>query len=214
VSVRRLLLHALRVRLCLSGIFPLQSFRRSSRLRAFPLPILRMECPNDFWSATAWKHPDAGFQRINDRLLAAGPDDFLHLFEDETGRVSEVAERIVELADGTRTNEQIVDALCREFDVAPERCRADTASFIRLLMGSSLPRWTGAISSRLAFQSTSRRWLRTPPAAPSRSRMRSSSFARMVPLTFRLDPALSLTVPEWSSPERLSHLAPTCCESR
>ena len=97
-----------------------------------------MECPNDFWSATVWKHPDAGFQRINDRLLAAGPDDFLHLFEDEAGHVSEVAERIVELADGTRTNQQIVDELCREFDVAPERCRADTASFIRLLIERQL----------------------------------------------------------------------------
>lgn len=93
-----------------------------------------MKFTDNFWSATASRHPDAGFQRVNDRLLAAGPDDFLHVFEDEEGHVSEVAERIVELADGTRTNAQIADALCREFDVAPERCRVDAASFIQLLI--------------------------------------------------------------------------------
>lgn len=97
-----------------------------------------MEFTDQFWSATASKHPDAGFQRINDRLLAAGPDDYLHLFEDEDGTVSPVGERIVELADGTRTNAQIAEAICREFDVAPERCRADTASFIHVLIERNL----------------------------------------------------------------------------
>jgi hypothetical protein len=89
---------------------------------------------NEFWAAIAAPHPDAGFQRVDDRLLAAGPDDFLHTFEDESGAASEVAERIVELADGTRTNAQIADALCSEFEVEPDRCRADTARFIQLLI--------------------------------------------------------------------------------
>ncbi len=83
-------------------------------------------------------HPHAGFQRVNDRLLAAGPDDFLHVFEDESGIASEVAERIIDLADGTRTNSQLVEVLCREFDVEPDRCRADAAQFIHLLIDRHL----------------------------------------------------------------------------
>lgn len=90
--------------------------------------------PDDLLTATLKLHPDAGVQRVGDRLLAAGPDDFLHVFEDEMGEISEVAERIVELADGSRTVEQIADALCREFDVERDRCLADTRSFLHLLM--------------------------------------------------------------------------------
>ena len=48
-------------------------------------------------------HPDAGVQRVGDRMLAVGPDDTLHTFEDEGGEVSEVAERILALVDGRRT---------------------------------------------------------------------------------------------------------------
>jgi hypothetical protein len=79
-------------------------------------------------------HPEAGVQRVGGRLLAAGPDEFLHTFEDARGQVSEVAERIVELVDGRRTVAAIIAVLCDEFDVEPEACRADTVAFVRLLV--------------------------------------------------------------------------------
>ena len=67
-------------------------------------------------------------------MLAVGPDDTLHTFEDEGGEVSEVAERILELVDGGRTVGDIVAVLCEEFEVEPTRCREDTVSFVRLLV--------------------------------------------------------------------------------
>jgi Coenzyme PQQ synthesis protein D (PqqD) len=67
-------------------------------------------------------------------LMAAGPDNLLHTFEDEQGQVSEVAERIVELVDGRRTVADIVAVLCEEFEVEPEACRADTVAFVSLLV--------------------------------------------------------------------------------
>lgn len=79
-------------------------------------------------------HPETGVQRVGGRLLAAGPDDCLHTFEDEAGGVSEVAERILELADGRRTVAQIVDVLCEEFEVDREVCAADTSRFIEVLV--------------------------------------------------------------------------------
>ncbi|HSP78422.1 MAG TPA: PqqD family protein [Myxococcaceae bacterium] len=79
-------------------------------------------------------HPDAGVQRVGDRLLAVGPDAHLHTFEDEAGQVSEVAERILELADGRRTVREMVAALCEEFEVEPEVCREDTVAFVKLLV--------------------------------------------------------------------------------
>ncbi|WP_224249022.1 PqqD family protein [Hyalangium gracile] len=79
-------------------------------------------------------HPDAGVQRVSGKLKAAGPDDFMHHFEDEQRQVSEVAERIVELVDGRRTVADIVAVLCEEFEVEPEACREDTVAFVRLLV--------------------------------------------------------------------------------
>lgn len=79
-------------------------------------------------------NPEAGVERVGGRLLALGPDDELHSFEDETGIASEVAERIVELSDGSRTLGRIVDALCEEFDVSREVCARDAAEFVRLLI--------------------------------------------------------------------------------
>lgn len=79
-------------------------------------------------------HPEAGLQRVRGSLLAAGPDDFLHTFEDGAGEVSEVAERILELVDGRRTVADIVAVLCDEFEVEPEACREDTVAFVRLLV--------------------------------------------------------------------------------
>ena len=88
----------------------------------------------DVMDAVPRLHPDAGVQRVGDRMLAVGPDDTLHTFEDEGGEVSEVAERILELVDGQRTLSDIVTALCEEFEVEPAVCREDTVSFVRLLV--------------------------------------------------------------------------------
>lgn len=88
----------------------------------------------DVMDAVPRLHPDAGVQRVGDRMLAVGLDDTLHTFEDEDGQVSEVAERILELVDGRRTVSGIVAALCEEFDVEPAVCREDTVTFVRLLV--------------------------------------------------------------------------------
>lgn len=78
-------------------------------------------------------NPDVGVQRVGGRLLAAGPGEHLHTFEDESGEVSEVAERIVELCDGKRSVAQIVDSLCEEFEVDRGTCTQETAAFVELL---------------------------------------------------------------------------------
>ncbi len=85
------------------------------------------------WHLVVRVHPEAAVQRVGDRLLAVSPDDFLHTFEDEAG-VSEVAERIVELADGTRTVADISARLCDEFEVEAEACARDTRRFVKLLL--------------------------------------------------------------------------------
>ena len=89
-------------------------------------------------SAVPRLHAEAGVQRVGGRLLAVGPDEHLHTFEDASGEVSEVAERIVELVDGRRTVAQIVDLLCAEFEVEPRVCREDTVAFVRLLVEKKL----------------------------------------------------------------------------
>jgi pyrroloquinoline quinone biosynthesis protein D len=89
---------------------------------------------DDVMDAVPRLHAEAGVQRVGDRMLAVGPDDTLHTFEDEGGEASEVAERILELIDGCRTVGDIVAVLCEEFEVEPARCRGDTVSFVRLLV--------------------------------------------------------------------------------
>lgn len=88
----------------------------------------------DVMDAVPRLHPEAGVQRVGDRMLAVGPDDTLHTLEDEGGEASEVAERILELVDGYRTVGDIVAVLCEEFEVESARCREDTAGFVRLLV--------------------------------------------------------------------------------
>jgi pyrroloquinoline quinone biosynthesis protein D len=78
-------------------------------------------------------HPGSGVVRVGGRLMATSEDAAVHSFEDRDGTVSEVGERIVQLVDGCRTVEQIVDVLCGEFEVGREACTADTVSFLRLL---------------------------------------------------------------------------------
>jgi pyrroloquinoline quinone biosynthesis protein D len=88
----------------------------------------------DVMDAVPRLHPGAGVQRVGGRLLAVSSDEHLHTFEEADGRVSEVAERILELVDGRRTVGDIVAALCEEFEVEPGVCREDTAAFLRLLV--------------------------------------------------------------------------------
>ena len=78
-------------------------------------------------------HPGSGVVRVGGRLMATSDDAAVHSFEDREGTVSEVGERIVELVDGCRSVEQIVDVICDEFEVGREACTADTVSFLRLL---------------------------------------------------------------------------------
>ena len=62
----------------------------------------------------------------------------MHVFEDEAGEPSLVAERIIELADGTRTLETIAKTLCAEFEVDPEVCVSDILAFAKLLVEREL----------------------------------------------------------------------------
>lgn len=79
-------------------------------------------------------HPDIAMERVSGRLMAAGRSDLLHIFEDDAGERSEVGERVVELSDGQRTVEGIVEALCEEFEVEQERCRVDVLGFVEKLV--------------------------------------------------------------------------------
>lgn len=79
-------------------------------------------------------HPETAVSKVGGRWVAATPDDRLHTFEGPDGVVSEVGERIVELVDGRRTVEAIVQVLVEEFDVSREQAEADTLHFIALLV--------------------------------------------------------------------------------
>jgi hypothetical protein len=78
-------------------------------------------------------HSDTALQKVGGRWVAATPDDQLHSFEGADGVVSEVGERIVELIDGKRSVEEIVQALLNEFEVPRQVAESDTLDFIGLL---------------------------------------------------------------------------------
>lgn len=76
-------------------------------------------------------HPGAGIERVGDRLMAASSDDQLHTFVEDDEEPSYTAERIVELADGTRTVGEIAAAIASEFEGAPiEQIQADVQQFV------------------------------------------------------------------------------------
>lgn len=110
----------MRVGLCLSG-----EMRQTSTSGG--------ETPANTLTRVPRLHPGTGVVRVGGRLMATSEDAAVHSFEEGDGTVSEVAERIVELVDGSRTVEQIVDALCDEFEVGREACTADTLAFLRVL---------------------------------------------------------------------------------
>ncbi len=78
-------------------------------------------------------HGETALQKVGGRWVAATPDDQLHSFEGSDGVVSEVGERIVELIDGQRSVEEIVQTLVNEFEVPREVAETDTLDFIGLL---------------------------------------------------------------------------------
>jgi len=83
-------------------------------------------------------NPEIALERVAGRLMAAGNSDVLHLFEEPTGERSEVGERIVELCNGTRSVSEVVSALCDEFEVDADTCRADTMAFVELLISRQI----------------------------------------------------------------------------
>lgn len=66
--------------------------------------------------------------------MAATADERFHTFEDSTGAVSEVGERIITLVDGRRTVADIVEVIRQEFEVEEDVAAADIAGFIELLV--------------------------------------------------------------------------------
>ena len=84
-------------------------------------------------------HPDTALQKVAGRWMAATSDDHLHTFE-AAGSVSEVGERIVELVDGVRTVEQIIELIVNEFEVSRASAERDTRCFIGLLISKHVLR--------------------------------------------------------------------------
>jgi pyrroloquinoline quinone biosynthesis protein D len=78
-------------------------------------------------------HPETGALSVGGRWAAASPDGGYHTFEDDAG-VSEVGERIMDLIDGRRSVQQIVDVLCEEFEIDRAKCSDETLRFVTLLV--------------------------------------------------------------------------------
>jgi pyrroloquinoline quinone biosynthesis protein D len=81
-------------------------------------------------------HPDAAIETVGGRVMVATPDDQLHYFVEEgtEEEPSEVGDRIMQLADGTRTVREIAAAICEEFEVDEQTALEDTAEFVRQLV--------------------------------------------------------------------------------
>jgi len=80
-------------------------------------------------------HPAAGIERVGDRLMAASPDDHLHQFVEDDDAPSLTAERIVELADGSRTVSEIATQIAEEFEGASlEQVTEDVRGFLGTLV--------------------------------------------------------------------------------
>jgi pyrroloquinoline quinone biosynthesis protein D len=80
------------------------------------------------------RHPETGIERIDGKLMAASPDDHLHVFVNEDDSPNDVAERIVELASGERSVKEIAGALCHEFEVESPKAEEDTVRFVSRLV--------------------------------------------------------------------------------
>lgn len=84
-------------------------------------------------------HSETALVKVGGRWLASTQDDRLHTFESAEG-VSEVGERIIELVDGVKTVEQIVESIVEEFDVSRALAEQDTRQFIGLLIAKHVLR--------------------------------------------------------------------------
>lgn len=80
-------------------------------------------------------NPAAAKERVGGRWMVATPDDQLHYFVAEGGEESsDVGDRILDLADGTRTVREIATAIRAEFEVDEETALRDTADFVAALV--------------------------------------------------------------------------------
>jgi len=80
-------------------------------------------------------NPEAALERVGGRWMVATPDDQLHFFVEEGGEEpSAVGDRIIDLADGSRTVREIATAICGEFEVDETTALTDTREFVGLLL--------------------------------------------------------------------------------
>jgi pyrroloquinoline quinone biosynthesis protein D len=93
---------------------------------------------NELLNTYPVRHPETGIERIDGKLMAASPDDHLHVFVNDDETRNEVAERIVELASGQRSVKDIAAALCSEFEVDAERAERDVAGFVSRLVDAKV----------------------------------------------------------------------------
>ena len=91
--------------------------------------------PNDLLETKPRPHPEAAMEKVGGRWMVATPDDQLHYFVAEGGEdPSDVGDRVIDLADGTRTVRQIAQAICGEFEVEEAVALQDTTEFVRQLI--------------------------------------------------------------------------------
>jgi hypothetical protein len=80
-------------------------------------------------------HPETAVEKVGGRWMVATPDDRLHYFVSEGGEEpSDVGDRILELADGTRTVREIAEMVCAEYEVEPETALKDTLELVSELL--------------------------------------------------------------------------------
>ncbi|MBS2026787.1 MAG: PqqD family peptide modification chaperone [Deltaproteobacteria bacterium] len=71
--------------------------------------------------------------------MAASPDDHLHHFVEEDESPSHTAERVVELADGSRTVAQIASTIVEEFEGATlEQVQDDVRAFVGAMVAKQV----------------------------------------------------------------------------
>lgn len=89
----------------------------------------------DLLSAYPAPHPGAGIERVGGRLMAASPDEHLHHFVEADETPSYTAERILELADGTRSVAEIARRIAEEFEGAElAQVTEDVRHFVETLV--------------------------------------------------------------------------------
>lgn len=80
-------------------------------------------------------HPRTAARVFSDEAVIISPD------ENTMRLLNKVGSRVWELADGTRTLEEIAVALTAEFEVDLPQARASVVAFVEELMGKGLLTW-------------------------------------------------------------------------